>query len=129
MQSTKPRTDVNRYEEFRTCGKQMVDYVCDYIKDIDKKMVSPVAIEPGFLAPQLPSEIPQFPESFKEVLNDFDQKIMPGCVHWNHPNFFAYFGNGNSYPSLLADMLAAATAPCGFSWVSWTFFSSFLFSN
>ena len=105
------------YEEFRTNGKQMVDYICDYVKNIDKKLVSPINIEPGFLAPLLPKEVPQFPESFKEVMNDFDKKIMPGVVHWNHPNFFAYFGNGNAYPSLLGDMLSTAIAGVGFSWV------------
>lgn len=43
---------------------------------------------------------------------------MPGMVHWNHPNFFAYFPAGNSYPSVLADMLSSAIGSIGFSWAS-----------
>lgn len=39
-------------------------------------------------------------------------------VHWNHPNFFAYFPSGNSYPSVLADMLSSAIGSIGFSWAS-----------
>lgn len=41
------------YEEFRVYGKQMVDYICDYVKTIEEKPVAP-AIDPGYLAPLLP---------------------------------------------------------------------------
>lgn len=46
---------------------------------------------------------------------------MPGVVHWNHPRFFAYFPSGNSYPSVLGDMLSSAIGSIGFSWVSKSF--------
>ena len=62
--------------------------------------------------------MPTKPESFQEVMKDIESKIMPGVVHWNHPNFFAYFGSGNSYPSILGDMLSDGIAAIGFSWVS-----------
>lgn len=62
--------------------------------------------------------MPSKPESFKKVLDDFEKKIMPGVLHWGHPNFFAYFGAGNSYPSVLAEMLSASVATIGFSWVT-----------
>jgi len=52
------------------------------------------------------------------VLEDFEQKIMPGVVHWNHPKFFAYFPSGNSFPSVLGDMLSSAIGSIGFSWAS-----------
>lgn len=39
-------------------------------------------------------------------------------VHWNHPNFFAYFPSGNSYPSILGDMISNAIASVGFSWAA-----------
>lgn len=42
------------FEEFRVHGKQMVDYICDYVKTLDKRQVAPT-IEPGYLAPLLPS--------------------------------------------------------------------------
>lgn len=51
-------------------------------------------------------------------MEDFEKKIMPGVLHWNHPNFFAYFGAGNAYPSVLGDMLSSGIAAIGFSWVS-----------
>lgn len=104
------------YEEFRTHGKQMVDYICDYVKNMDQRQVAPT-IEPGFLAPQLEKEVPELPESFQEIMDDFETKIMPGIMHWNHPNFYAYFGAGNAYPSVLGDMLSSGIAAIGFSWV------------
>lgn len=62
-------------------------------------------------------EAPQKPESFLDIMQDVDDKIMPGMVHWNHPQFFAYFPSGNSFPSILAEMLSSATGAIGFSWV------------
>ncbi|VDL94219.1 unnamed protein product [Schistocephalus solidus] len=40
------------------------------------------------------------------------------AVHWNHPNFHAYFVIANSYPALCADILSAAIGGMGFSWAS-----------
>lgn len=40
------------YEEFRVHGKQMVDYICDYVKTMDQRQVAPT-IDPGYLAPLL----------------------------------------------------------------------------
>ena len=47
------------FEEFRVHGKQMVDYICDYVKTLDKRQVAPT-IEPGYLAPLLPSNFQFF---------------------------------------------------------------------
>jgi len=62
--------------------------------------------------------MPLHGEEYKDIMSDFEKKIMPGIVHWNHPNFFAYFGSGNAYPSLLGEMLSSATGSLGFSWAS-----------
>lgn len=64
-------------------------------------------------------EAPLKPEKFDDVLEDFENKVMPGVVHWNHPKFFAYFPSGNSFPSILGDMLSSAIGSIGFSWVSY----------
>ncbi|KAJ0065882.1 hypothetical protein NL108_000125, partial [Boleophthalmus pectinirostris] len=37
-------------------------------------------------------------------------------THWHSPYFYAYFPTGNSYPSLLADMLSGAIGCVGFTW-------------
>lgn len=40
------------YEEFRKHGKQMVDYICDYVNTMDQRPVAPT-IDPGYLVPLL----------------------------------------------------------------------------
>lgn len=39
-------------------------------------------------------------------------------THWQHPRFHAYFPSGNSFPSILGDMLSDGIGAIGFSWVS-----------
>ena len=58
------------------------------------------------------------PESYDQIMEDFEKKVMPGMIHWTHPNFYAYFPTGNAYPSILGEMLSAGISAIGFSWVS-----------
>ena len=51
-------------------------------------------------------------------MEDVESKIMPGVTHWQHPRFHAYFPSGNSFPSILGDMLGDAIGCIGFSWVN-----------
>lgn len=103
--------------EFREKGKEMVDYICQYMDNIKSRRVYPT-VEPGYLKELLPKEAPQKPEDWNDIMRDVEEKIMPGITHWNHPNFHAYFPAGNSYPSIMGDMLADAIGCIGFSWVS-----------
>ncbi|VDM97369.1 unnamed protein product [Thelazia callipaeda] len=103
--------------DFRKYGKQMVDYIADYIENIQKKRVVP-AIEPGYLRDLLPETAPQHAEVFENILRDFDKYIMPGVTHWQHPRFHAYFPAGNAFPNLLADMVSDAIGAVGFSWAA-----------
>ncbi|XP_046992910.1 aromatic-L-amino-acid decarboxylase-like [Schistocerca americana] len=103
--------------EFRVRGKEMVDYICEYMETLGSRRVTP-SIEPGYLRPLLPEEAPQEPEDWENIMRDVDSKIMPGVTHWQHPRFHAYFPSGNSYPSILGDMLSDAIGCIGFSWAS-----------
>ncbi|XP_068143675.1 aromatic-L-amino-acid decarboxylase isoform X4 [Drosophila tropicalis] len=51
-------------------------------------------------------------------MNDVEEKIMPGVTHWQHPRFHAYFPAGNSFPSILGDMLGDGIGCIGFSWAA-----------
>ncbi|XP_014204563.1 aromatic-L-amino-acid decarboxylase-like [Copidosoma floridanum] len=104
-------------DEFRERGKEMIDYICEFVSTIKDKRVTP-DLQPGFLKPLLPSEAPVDPESWDEIVKDVENKIVPGLVHWQHPRFFAYFPAGNSFPSLLGDILCDAMGCIGFSWAS-----------
>ncbi|XP_008934279.1 PREDICTED: aromatic-L-amino-acid decarboxylase isoform X5 [Merops nubicus] len=103
--------------EFRKRGKEMVDYVADYLEQIDKRQVFP-DVEPGYLRPLIPDCAPQDPESFEDVFKDIEKIIMPGVTHWHSPYFFAYFPAASSFPALLADMLCGGIGCVGFSWAA-----------
>ncbi|XP_055701578.1 aromatic-L-amino-acid decarboxylase [Phlebotomus papatasi] len=104
-------------KDFNKYGKEMIDYICNYMENIETRDVAP-KVDPGYLKELVPSEAPQKGEDFKTILGDIESKIMPGVVHWNHPYFFAYFPSGNSYPSILGDVLSSAIGSIGFSWAS-----------
>ncbi|XP_044734644.1 aromatic-L-amino-acid decarboxylase-like [Chrysoperla carnea] len=104
-------------QEFRIRGKEMIEYICDYLDTISTRRVTP-SVEPGYLRDLIPDEAPQDPEDWENIMTDVETKIMPGVTHWQHPRFHAYFPAGNSYPSILGDMLGDAIGCIGFSWAA-----------
>ena len=64
-------------EEFRKAGKEMIDYVADYLENIEKRPVLP-SVEPGYLHHLIPEEAPQDPEKWEDVFSDIERVIMPG---------------------------------------------------
>ncbi|XP_064642633.1 aromatic-L-amino-acid decarboxylase-like [Lineus longissimus] len=104
-------------EEFRKRGKEMVDYICDYLDTINTRRVTP-EVQPGYLSQILPSRAPKKGEEWDEVMKDVERAIMPGITHWQHPRFHAYFPAGNAYASILGDMLSNAIGCVGFSWAA-----------
>lgn len=63
--------------DFRIRGKEVIDYVTDYLEKIqERRVVSDV--KPGYLTPLLPKEAPQKPEDWAVIMNDVEKLIMPG---------------------------------------------------
>ncbi|KAL7029992.1 hypothetical protein ACKWTF_006465 [Chironomus riparius] len=106
--------DVN---EYRVRGKEMVDYIADYLENIRDRHVFP-AVQPGYMKNLLPETAPDHPEEWESIFNDIERVIMPGVVNWQSPHMHAYFPALNSFPSLLGDMLADAINSLGFTWAS-----------
>lgn len=75
------------------------------------------SVKPGYLHELLPTEAPEHPESWKDVMKDIDEKIMPGMTHWQSPNFHAYYPTQTSYPAIVGDLIAHGFGIVGFSWV------------
>ncbi|XP_046899413.1 aromatic-L-amino-acid decarboxylase [Hypomesus transpacificus] len=103
--------------EFRRRGKEMVDYVADYLESVEQRQVYP-DVEPGYLRPLIPEDAPQEPDSYDDVFRDIERVVMPGVTHWQSPYFYAYFPAASSYPAMLADMLCGAIGCIGFSWAA-----------
>ncbi|KAG5678534.1 hypothetical protein PVAND_008201 [Polypedilum vanderplanki] len=104
-------------KEFRKRGTEMVEYICQYLETLENRRVTP-SVEPGYLRNLLPNEAPYKPEPWEKIMDDVETKIMPGVTHWQHPRFHAYFPAGNSFPSILGDMLGDAIGCIGFSWAA-----------
>ncbi len=93
-------------EVFRTYGKQIVDWIADYLSHPERyPVLSRVA--PGAVRAKLPPAPPSQPETLDAILADFQQIILPGITHWNHPAFFGYFSITGSMPGILGELLTA----------------------
>ncbi|XP_012264934.2 histidine decarboxylase [Athalia rosae] len=104
-------------DDYRRHGKEMVDYIADYLETVRSRRVYP-SVSPGYLRTMLPASAPVEGESFEAIIGDVETCIMPGITHWQSPHMHAYFPALNSPASLLADMLADAINCLGFTWAS-----------
>lgn len=63
--------------DFRKRGKQMVDYIADYLETIDERRVLP-EVQPGYLRDMLPGKAPRKGEEWPAIMKDVERAIMPG---------------------------------------------------
>ncbi|XP_073813371.1 histidine decarboxylase isoform X1 [Musca autumnalis] len=105
------------FTEYRQRGKEMVDYIADYLENIRDRRVFP-DVKPGYMKNLLPDSAPVEGEEWQSIFDDVERVIMPGITHWQSPHMHAYFPALNSFPSLLGDMLADAINCLGFTWAS-----------
>ena len=94
-------------EEFRREAHRVADWIADYLSNPGQYPVLS-RVSPGDIKGALPPDAPAHGESFDRILADFQQIILPGITHWNHPGFFAYFAITGSAPGILAEFLSAA---------------------
>jgi len=104
-------------DDYRKNGKEMVDYIADYLENIRERRVFP-DVKPGYMKPLIPESAPEKGEPWSDIFRDVERVIMPGMTHWQSPQMHAYFPALNSPPSLLGDMLADAIGCLGFTWAS-----------
>lgn len=83
-------------KEFRTVGKEMVDYICDYIDTIEKR--PPLSqVSPGYLQKLIPKEAPKKPELWEDIKTDIERVIMPGVSSFWLIEFILKFENMYNY--------------------------------
>ena len=103
--------------EFKEQAYKMVDWMVDYMEDIEAFPVKS-QVEPGEILSKIPVSAPSNGESFDQILADFDNDILPGITHWQHPSFFAYFPASSSDPSVLAEMMTATIGAQCMMWAT-----------
>jgi aromatic-L-amino-acid decarboxylase len=104
-------------EDFRKYGHEIVDWIADFMENIEEYPVL-AQVEPGEIKAQLPQSPPEECEEMKTIIEDFKKIILPGITHWQHPSFFAYFPANTSEPSILAEFLTAALGAQCMVWKS-----------
>jgi aromatic-L-amino-acid decarboxylase len=102
-------------DAFRRAGHEVVDWIADYLRDIERHPVVP-DVRPGDIRRRLPATPPAGAEPMDRLFADFRELIVPGMTHWGHPGFFAYFPATTSPPSILAEMLTAGLGAQCMSW-------------
>lgn len=102
-------------EELRKEAHKMVDYMVDYLENVDQYPVKSL-VAPKEIYNNIPADMPEHGTSMENIMEDFTSKVMPGITHWQSPNFFAYFQANSSPPSLLAEMLMSTLAIQGMKW-------------
>lgn len=105
------------HEEFRRRAHELIDWIVDYRKDIERHPVL-AKVKPGEILDALPTDPPETGEDFDAVFADFERVVMPGITHWQSPNWFAFFPSNASYPSMLGEMLSGGLAVQGMLWVT-----------
>lgn len=104
-------------ESFRTHAHQLVDWMADYLSSVGNYPVKP-NIQPGDIKKQLPAGVPNSGEPFDKIFADFENIIVPGMTHWQHPQFFSYFPSGSSAPSILGEMLSTTLGAQCMIWLT-----------
>jgi aromatic-L-amino-acid decarboxylase len=102
-------------EEFRSYLHQVADWIADYRAHIAERRVAP-EIEPGQIISALPTSAPEQAEQLRVILEDLDQLILPGLVHWGHPSFLGYFGSTTNAPGIIGELIAAALNVSAMTW-------------
>ena len=97
--------DLSR-DELLEQGRAALEWIAAYLeRPEDYPVLSQV--RPGEIRDALPSSPPADGEPLADILRDFEQTIVPGITHWNHPAFFGYFATSSSVPGIIAEMLSA----------------------
>ncbi len=102
-------------DEFRRRGRELVDWVADYMERVADLPVQSQAA-PGEILAKLPESPPLAGEGFDGMIGDLDEIIMPGVTHWQSPGWFGYFPSNCSGPSILGELVSAGIGVQGMLW-------------
>ena len=95
------------YDEFRSAGHNLVDFIADYLQNISNKpLFNPV--EPAFLYELFDEKIPDDPKSLAEIQNVIEAKVLPYCTHVNHPGYMGLITPSPNPAGILSEFLVGA---------------------
>jgi len=96
-----------QYEEFRQAGHYLVDYITDYLNNIDNQKLFP-SVNPTYLYTLFEEPIPNQPKSLSQIQQIIEEKLIPYCTHVNHPGYMGLITPSPNPAGILADFLVSA---------------------
>lgn len=103
------------WDDFAKHARDAADWGADYHKTIRDRPVR-AQTAPGEIANQLAHSPPEDGTPLGTLMQDFEDIVMPGITHWQHPRFFAYFSANAAPASVLAEFLVSIIAPQCMLW-------------
>lgn len=97
--------------------RRIADWAADYRTSLESRAVS-METRPGQIATALRSMDWEKPVSLDRIIQDLDEIVMPGILHWGHPAFLGYFGSTSNTPALIGEIAAAALNVNSMTWKS-----------
>jgi aromatic-L-amino-acid decarboxylase len=96
-----------QYQEFRAAAHSMVDYIANYLENVDQRPLFP-DVDPAELYKLFDEPIPEQPQSLSSLQQILDEKLVPYCTHVNHPGYMGLITPSPNPAGILADFLASA---------------------
>jgi aromatic-L-amino-acid decarboxylase len=96
-------------KEFRDWSLKAAEWGADYRETLRERPVR-AQTQPGEIAAGIALSPPEAPEAMEAIFADFEEKILPGMTHWQHPRFFAYFPANAAPVSVVAEYLVTVMA-------------------
>ena len=97
------------WDDFKDWSTKAAAWGADYHKTLRDRPVR-AQITPGDTLAKLPLAPPETAQPIEDIWTDFQDIVMPGITHWQHPRFFAYFNSNAAPPSMLADQVSSVIA-------------------
>ena len=103
------------WPEFSRWGARISEWARVYHETIRSRPVRS-QVASGDILKALPESPPKLGTDMEAIFTDFEEIVMPGITHWQHPRFFAYFPANATPPSMLAEFLTSIIAPQCMLW-------------
>ena len=97
------------WKDFSKWGSKAVDWAASYNEGLRDRAVRPPLV-PGKVRDAIAAHPPEQAEDMETIFKDFEDIIVPGMTHWQHPRFFAYFPSNAAPVTVVAEYLVASMA-------------------
>lgn len=96
-----------QYEEFRQAGHYLVDFIANYLQDVQTRPLFPDT-EPREIYKLFEEGLPEKSQSLQQIQQVLEQKLVPYCTHVSHPGYMGLITPSPNPAGILADFLASA---------------------